>query len=37
MPLESSPEHPVPLGRVLSLVRMWIDRLGSVWVEAQVI
>ena len=37
MPLESSPEHPVPLGRVLSLVRQWIDRLGSVWVEAQVI
>jgi exodeoxyribonuclease VII large subunit len=37
MPLESSPEHPVPLGRVLSLVRMWIDRLGSVWVEAQVV
>jgi len=37
MPLESSPEHPVPLGRVLPLVRMWIDRLGPVWVEAQVI
>jgi exodeoxyribonuclease VII large subunit len=37
MPLESSPEHPVPLGRVLSLVRQWIDRLGPVWVEAQVI
>src|SRR5215213_883427 len=37
MPLESSPEHPVPLGRVLPLVRMWIDRLGAVWVEAQVI
>ncbi len=37
MPLESSPEHPVPLGRVLSLVRQWIDRLGSIWVEAQVI
>src|SRR5215218_2467905 len=37
MPLESSPEHPVPLGRVMPLVRMWIDRLGAVWVEAQVI
>src|SRR5215216_7312709 len=37
MPLESSPEHPVPLGRVLPLVRMWIDLLGPVWVEAQVI
>jgi exodeoxyribonuclease VII large subunit len=37
MALESSPEHPVPLGRVLSLVRQWIDRLGPVWVEAQLI
>jgi exodeoxyribonuclease VII large subunit len=37
MPLESSPEHPVPLGRVVSLVRQWVDRLGPVWVEAQLI
>src|SRR5215216_5784854 len=37
MALESSPEHPVPLGRVLSLVRQWIDRLGPIWVEAQLI
>jgi len=37
MALESSPEHPIPLGRVLSLVRQWIDRLGPVWVEAQLI
>ena len=37
MAVESSPEHPVPLGRVLSLVRQWIDRLGPIWVEAQLI
>jgi exodeoxyribonuclease VII large subunit len=37
MPLDSSPERPVPLGRVVSLVRQWIDRLGFVWVEAQLI
>jgi exodeoxyribonuclease VII large subunit len=37
MPLESSPEHPVPLGRVMSMVRQWIDRLGPIWVEAQLI
>lgn len=37
MPLESSPEHPQPLRRVVHLVRGWIERLGAVWVEAQLI
>ncbi len=37
MALESSPEHPQPLGRVIQAARGWIDRLGAVWVEAQVI
>ncbi|GAA3710409.1 exodeoxyribonuclease VII large subunit [Microlunatus aurantiacus] len=37
MPLESSPDHPQPLRVVTSAVRGWIDRLGAVWVEAQVI
>jgi exodeoxyribonuclease VII large subunit len=37
VPLESSPEHPQPLRVVTALVRGWVDRLGSVWVEAQLI
>ena len=37
MPLESSPESPQPLRRVAHLVRGWVDRLGAVWVEAQLI
>jgi len=37
VPLESSPESPQPLRRVAHLVRGWVDRLGAVWVEAQLI
>ena len=37
MPLESSPEHPQPLRVITSAVRSWVDRLGPVWVEAQLI
>lgn len=37
MPMQSSPEQPLPLSRVTSAVRGWIDRLGAVWVEAQLI
>jgi exodeoxyribonuclease VII large subunit len=37
VPLESSPENPQPLRRVVHLVRGWIERLGAVWVEAQLI
>ncbi len=37
MPLESSPESPQPLRLVARLVRGWIERLGPVWVEAQLI
>jgi len=37
VPLESSPESPQPLRRVVHLVRGWIERLGPVWVEAQLI
>lgn len=37
MALKSSPESPQPLGRVMNLVRDWVDRLGEVWVEGQVI
>ena len=37
MPLESSPDNPQPLRRIAHLVRGWIERLGPVWVEAQLI
>ncbi len=35
--MESSREHPQPLRRVTAAVRGWIDRLGVVWVEGQLI
>jgi exodeoxyribonuclease VII large subunit len=35
--LESSPETPQPLRVVVHAVRGWIERLGAVWVEAQLI
>jgi exodeoxyribonuclease VII large subunit len=35
--LESSPDNPQPLRRIAHLVRGWIERLGPVWVEAQLI
>ncbi|MDN5761365.1 MAG: exodeoxyribonuclease VII large subunit [Microlunatus sp.] len=37
MPLQSSAENPQPLRVITSAVRGWIERLGAVWVEAQVI
>ena len=37
VPLESSLESPQPLRRVAHLVRGWVERLGAVWVEAQLI
>jgi exodeoxyribonuclease VII large subunit len=35
--LESSPEHPQPLRVIARAVRGWVERLGAVWVEAQLI
>jgi len=35
--LESSPEHPQPLRAVTVRVKGWVERLGAVWVEAQLI
>ena len=35
--MQSSPEHPQPLARVVSAVKGWVDRLGDVWVEGQLI
>src|SRR5215469_2565780 len=36
MPLETSPESPVPVRTVLRLVGEWVSRLGRVWVEGQI-
>ena len=36
MPLETSPENPIPVRRVSQLISQWIGRLGYVWVEGQV-
>jgi exodeoxyribonuclease VII large subunit len=36
MPLETSPESPVPVRTVLRMVGEWIGRLGRVWVEGQI-
>jgi exodeoxyribonuclease VII large subunit len=35
--LESSAEHPQPLRVIARAVRGWVERLGAVWVEAQLI
>ncbi|WP_030273566.1 exodeoxyribonuclease VII large subunit [Streptomyces sp. NRRL B-24484] len=32
----SSPEAPVPVGKVSAMIGGWIDRLGEVWVEGQI-
>ncbi|MGD7732811.1 exodeoxyribonuclease VII large subunit [Propionibacteriaceae bacterium G57] len=37
MPLESSPDKPQPLARVVSGLRGWIERTGDIWVEGQVL
>ena len=36
MALESSPERPVPVRVVSSLIGQWVARLGRIWVEGQV-
>lgn len=35
--MQSSPESPQPLARVVQAVRGWVERCGEVWVEGQVI
>ncbi|MDR0489376.1 MAG: exodeoxyribonuclease VII large subunit [Propionibacteriaceae bacterium] len=37
MAMQSSVENPVPLREVASAVKGWVDRLGMIWVSAQVI
>src|SRR5579875_1896988 len=36
MPLESSPESPLPVRTVARAIGQWVARLGQVWVEGQV-
>jgi exodeoxyribonuclease VII large subunit len=36
VPLESSPEQPIPVRTVARAISEWIGRLGRVWVEGQV-
>ena len=36
MPLETSPESPVPVRSLLRMVGDWIGRLGRIWVEGQI-
>ncbi|MFJ6136219.1 exodeoxyribonuclease VII large subunit [Kitasatospora sp. NPDC092286] len=36
MATTSSPEAPLPVGKVSALIGGWIDRLGAVWVEGQI-
>jgi len=37
MAITSSPERPVPLREVATAVKGWVERLGTIWVSAQVI
>ena len=37
MALSTSPETPVPVRQVVSMIGSWVDRLGAVWVEGQVV
>ena len=37
MPLTSSPEHPQPLRVVVAATKDWVERLGPIWVEGQLI
>jgi exodeoxyribonuclease VII large subunit len=35
--LETSPESPAPVRQIVGAIGQWVDRLGAVWVEGQVI
>ncbi len=37
MALTTSAESPIPVSEVSRLIRGWIDRLGAVWVEGQIV
>lgn len=35
--LDSSPDTPQPLGRVVAALKQWVERTGAIWVEGQII
>jgi len=35
--IESSPDHPQPLRVIVDATKNWVERLGAVWVEGQII
>jgi exodeoxyribonuclease VII large subunit len=35
--LETSPDSPAPVRQIVGAIASWVDRLGAVWVEGQVI
>jgi len=37
VPIESSPDHPQPLRVIVDATKNWVERLGAVWVEGQII
>lgn len=37
MPLSTTPETPIPVRQVVGMMTGWVDRLGAVWVEGQVV
>ena len=37
VPIPSSPEHPQPLRVIVDATKTWVERLGAVWVEGQII
>ncbi|RNL61341.1 exodeoxyribonuclease VII large subunit [Nocardioides marmoriginsengisoli] len=37
MALTTSPESPIPVRQVVTAIGGWVDRLGAVWVEGQVV
>lgn len=37
MSLQSSADSPLPLGKVVTAVKAWVERCGQVWVEGQLI
>lgn len=37
MALETSADHPAPLRTVSMAIQGWVDRLGAIWIEAEVV
>ncbi|MET7638257.1 exodeoxyribonuclease VII large subunit [Streptomyces sp. NPDC005438] len=37
MPLSTSADEPLPVSKVSAMIGGWVDRLGAVWVEGQIV